>query len=112
MLLGIGFAWIAGPWGALLGGAVFLPVFFFYYLPYKERVEGDRLLERYGECYRAYRAAVPALIPRVRAWVPPVGTGVDGGATWRSARVFANDELGTLLGVLVALGLLALRPMG
>ena len=63
LLLGSGFAVMAGPWGVLLLLGFFLPVFFFYYLPYKDRIESARLERRHGLAFASYRAAVPALLP-------------------------------------------------
>ena len=108
LLLGIGFACMAGPWGIALGAVVFLPAFFFYYLPYKERVEGGRLEARYGEPYAAYRREVPALLPTAGRWTPPPELDLPGPSHWSFARVRANDELGTGAAVLVAVVALAL----
>ena len=49
-------------WGILVAG---LAVFFFYYLPRKERVEPARLRALHGEAFERYHRAVPALLP---AW--------------------------------------------
>jgi protein-S-isoprenylcysteine O-methyltransferase Ste14 len=62
-------------------------VFFTYYLPRKERVEGGRLRARHGDAYRHYEAAVPALLPRLRPYASP---GAAGG--WRWSRFARNRE--------------------
>ena len=107
LLLGVGFGIICGTIGLVVLVVFFLPVFWLYYAPYKERVEGDRLEARYGEAYAAYRAAVPALFPSLSGWRPPDHLGIATDTRWSSERFFANDELGTVIGILAALCLLA-----
>jgi len=80
--------------------------FFFYYLPYKERTETRRLQERHGAAFADYRAAVPAILPRLTAW--------DAGGFsehWRFSRVVENDELGTAVAALLYLSALALKTL-
>ena len=88
---------------ALLGlcivALVFAPVFFGYYLPYKERVEGERLATRYGKAYEVYRAAVPAMIPNLRAFSPPIDWPHEAMESWSRDRFRENNEFGTLIGV-------------
>lgn len=111
LLLALGFALIAGGWGLVLLAGLTLPAFFGYYLPYKERVESARLVDRYGETYEAYRAAVPRLLPRRTAWGPSAELAVAGVRRW-SARCFReNSEDGALVGVVVGVSLFALRPL-
>jgi hypothetical protein len=88
----------------------FLPLFFLYYLPYKERVESERLEQRHGSAYTEYRRAVPALLPSLSPFTPSQGASASG-AGWSMQRLRDNDEMGTLLGIGVALLLLALRPL-
>lgn len=108
LLLGSGFGLMAGPWGLVLLVGVFLPVFFAYYLPYKDRIESARLERRYGGVYASYRAAVPALLPALERRGPAgCATGVR--ERWSGERFRANGELGTLAGVGLALLLLGLR---
>jgi hypothetical protein len=88
----------------------FLPVFFFYYFPYKERIESARLERRYGSAYAEYRRAVPALLPSLVRFTPaqdaaPVRE------RWSFERLRANNEDGTMLGIAVTLLLLGLRPL-
>ncbi len=109
LLIAIGFGAMAGRAALLLVLLVFLPIFFAYYLPYKERVESERLLERYGEPYARYREAVPALVPRASAWRAPALDAADPGRRWSVARASENDEFGVLLGALFGSGLLVLR---
>ena len=134
LLVGTGLAAAAGPVGwALLLGAL-LPFFFFYYAPYKERIESARLERRYGEAYAAYRMAVPALWPARRPWrrgVSERGAGGEGARDraggpgigrplandeeraegWSVARYLANDEQGALVASLLGLALLVARPV-
>ena len=110
LLLALGFGAIAGGSGLVLVACVFLPVFFLHYLPYKERVESARLTSHYGEAYLAYQRAVPALVPRLRAWNPPPDLALYGDRRWSRSRCRENDEFGVLLGVVVGVALLALRP--
>ena len=85
---------------ALLGIALLWPWFAFSYFPRKERVEGARLEARYGERYVAYRAGVPALLPRLRPWrADAVAATEPTPMGWALARYSDNNELGTLLAV-------------
>jgi hypothetical protein len=83
------------------------PLFFFYYLPYKERVESTCLRRKHGGAFEAYRAAVPALRPRSCPWRPEAAT--DDPVAWRFERVVTNDELGTALTVLCAFTVLCVQ---
>jgi hypothetical protein len=96
LLLAMGFGLAAGPVGAGLVAAGFLPFFFGYYLPYKDRIEGARLERRFGAAYLAYRAAVPSLRPARAPFHPshPVASADRG---WSRARFRENGEAGVLL---------------
>jgi hypothetical protein len=102
---------ICGGFGVSLGPAGWLLValtalwFSVLYFPAKERRESDLLEQRYGYAYVAYRARVPALVPSSVARAPASGVTEH----WRLAHYAANNELGTLLGVVVGAALLALR---
>ncbi len=104
VVLGLGAA--AGGTSLGLVAALFTPFFLLYYLPYKDRIEGARLERRYGDAYRAWRRAVPALVPRLAPWRLE-GAGAVG--RWSGALFRANDEGGALLAVVGAWLLLALR---
>jgi len=110
LCLALGFGVIAGGWALLLVLGCFLPLFFLYYFPYKERVESARLEQRHGSAYLEYQRAVPALLPS-RARFTPAQTSAPAPQRWSFARLRENDEHGTLLGIGVALLLLALRPL-
>ena len=112
LLLGVGTAIIVGGAWALVLLAVLLPWFFASYFPHKERSEGAKLEARYGAAYAEYRAAVPALFPRLRAWVPRAETGasVQGERQRWSSRCYVdNNELGTALGLVAGLSAYAVR---
>jgi protein-S-isoprenylcysteine O-methyltransferase Ste14 len=110
LCLALGFGVIASGWALVLVLGAFLPLFFLYYLPYKERVESARLEQRHGSAYTEYRRAVPALLPSLSPFTPSQGAAASR-ARWSVQRLRDNDETGTLLGIAVALLLLALRPL-
>ncbi len=85
---------------AVLAGGYAL--FFAYYLPRKERVEGARLALQHGVNYEAYREAVPALFPGRSSWK-------SGAEPWRKERFMRNREGLTSLVLLAYFLLLALR---
>lgn len=105
LLIGTGFALLFG--GRLSAAllALLWPWFAFSYFPRKDRLECGRLEERYGEAFARYRAAVPALWPRL--WAAPVPIGEE--RTWALDRYSENNELGTLLAVLAGLIVFWLR---
>lgn len=107
LAIGAGFLAAAGPAVAAVGLPLFGLFFFAYYLPYKERGEAARLEHHFGERYRAYRTAVPALLPSLRPRVPRGIARPD--ARFRLARVRDNDEVGTAVAVATAIVLLLLR---
>jgi len=89
LLMGCGFALVAGRMVAMIVIPLGLAFYFGYYLRYKERVESERLEAIYGDAFRAYRAAVPVIIPRLTPWHPPSQTD---SPPWRLDRVIENDE--------------------
>jgi len=105
LLAGTGFALIAGGPVSLLLLALLLPWFFLNYFPRKERVESTRLEDRYGDGYVRYHNGVPALIPSIRGWRPATGLEARDGLDrrWTRARYLANNELGSLIALLVGL---------
>lgn len=111
LLVGMGFALIAGGALAIVLLALFLPWFFLKYFPRKERVESERLEQMYGADYARYRDEVPALFPAIRAWHPPAeGVPFDDLArAWSSTRYIDNNELGTLIALIAGLLLFGLR---
>jgi protein-S-isoprenylcysteine O-methyltransferase Ste14 len=109
LCLALGFGVIAGGWALVLVLGGFVPAFFLYYFPYKERVESARLEARHGGAYAEYHRAVPALLPSLSRFTP--ADGAEAAEPWSAERLRENDEHGTLLGIGVALVLLALRPL-
>ena len=105
LLIGAGFLVMA--WSALAFGiaALFVLVYFGYYMPYKDRIESARLEALYGDAYRRYAAAVPKLVPRLHAYQPLEAERAPE-TTWRRARFADNNETGTAL--VVAVGVLCM----
>ena len=81
----------------------FLGVFFVYYLPYKMKVEGDRLRKRFGENFDTYDRNVPAFVPRLSPW--------DGAQRlkWNAALVVENSEIPTAVWCLFGLAIITLK---
>jgi protein-S-isoprenylcysteine O-methyltransferase Ste14 len=106
LLIGVGFAVIAGGWLSI-ALLPFLGLWFFLsYFPRKEKSESARLEELYGEALASYRAAVPALIPGRR---PGAGFASSEVHRWEFARYSENNELGTLIAVVFALVIFGVR---
>ena len=105
LLIGAGFLIMAWSAVALGFAALFLLVYFGYYMPYKDRIESARLESLYGDAYRRYAAAVPRLIPRLHAYEPLAAERAPERA-WLRARFADNNETGTA--VVVALGALCM----
>ena len=84
----------------VLGAA--LLVFFGYYIPRKEKVEPARLERLHGQEYRAYKAAVPSLFPRLTPYGNPHGS-------WQWANFKENEEYNMVIALTVFFVALALR---
>ena len=114
LLCATGFALMAG---GVVGPAILVTStlwFVLVYFPRKDRKEADRLEAVYAADFVRYRAAVPALLPRLAAWRAPWDAGASAGR-WRGERYSENNELGTALGVSVGLAAMIARaafPMG
>jgi protein-S-isoprenylcysteine O-methyltransferase Ste14 len=105
LLIGTGLAVMAASppaWGIY---AIFLLGYFGYYLPYKDRIEGARLQEAFGDTYCRYAVAVPRLLPRLHPYQPLRGDAT-GTSQWSRERFGDNHEVGTSLAALV--GVLAI----
>ena len=74
--------------------AVGYAVFFFYYMPRKERVEPARLRAVHGEAYDRYFKAVPALLPTFKPYASASNLG------WSSDRMIRNREVWMVVGLL------------
>jgi len=113
LLVATGFAVVLGGLRSVALLAVIWPWFAFHYFPRKDRTECARLASLHGEAFERYRAAVPALLPRLRAWGGEgVGAGVSsaGEATrWRLSRYSENNELGTALAIVAAVAFFGWR---
>ena len=68
-------------------------VFFFYYMPRKERVEPARLRAIHGDAYDRYFNAVPALFPTFRPYAHASNLG------WSSDRMLRNREWWMVVGI-------------
>ena len=66
-----------------------LLVFVLYYVPYKKRREGDRLLRNFGEAWSHYDESVPGYFPKLRRYERASSN------QWVGARVLENSELWT-----------------
>jgi protein-S-isoprenylcysteine O-methyltransferase Ste14 len=82
----------------LLTAATF--AFCFHYIPYKKKIEGDRLKKIFGRQYEDYDEHVPDYLPR---WTPYSSQK----APWKFKTFLENSEAGivilNLLGILVIL---------
>jgi protein-S-isoprenylcysteine O-methyltransferase Ste14 len=85
----------------LLAAALFM--FCFHYIPYKKKVEGDRLKERFGSQYEDYDEKVPEYLPRRKRYSDQKGS-------WRVRHLTENSEEGILLIVLAGIFLVLSRP--
>jgi protein-S-isoprenylcysteine O-methyltransferase Ste14 len=105
ILVSTGFAVL---FGGLLGIgllAMIWPWFAFRYFPRKERTESARLESLYGEEFKTYRDAVPALWPRRVGWRPALSSAEEPSESvrWELERYSDNNELGTVLAVVAGL---------
>ena len=85
----------------LLAAAFFM--FCFHYIPYKRRVEGDRLRKIFGSQFEDYDGKVPDYLPR---WTPYSSEKV----SWQFRCLIENSEEGILLIVLAGIVLILSRP--
>jgi protein-S-isoprenylcysteine O-methyltransferase Ste14 len=111
LLVGCGVGVMLSGWWMLGVLALFLPWFFLDYFPRKERSESARLQELYGEAFAQYRAAVPALVPRLAAWNPTPAAArlFDSSRRWSLERYSQNNELGTMVGLVVLVAAFGVR---
>lgn len=78
-------------------------MFCFHYIPYKKRVEGDRLRKLFGKQFEDYDRKVPDYIPRI---VPYSKERVP----WRFKNFIENSEEGILLIIIGGILLILSRP--
>ncbi len=105
LLIASGFAIAARTPPAFALYALLLVGYFAYYMPYKNRIEGARLEELFGDTFRRYAVAVPKLVPRLNPY-RPLGGDRSGSTGWQRDRFLDNHELGTA--AVVGLGTLAM----
>jgi protein-S-isoprenylcysteine O-methyltransferase Ste14 len=77
--------------------------FCFHYIPYKRRVEGDRLKRIFGDLYEDYDQKVPDYVPR---WTPYS----EARASWSLTCFFENSEAGIVLLNVLGIFLIISRP--
>ena len=85
----------------LLAMATFL--FCFHYIPYKKRVEGDRLRKIFGSQFEDYDQKVPDYIP---SWTPYSSEK----NPWRFGNFIENSEEGILIIIVAGILLVLSRP--
>lgn len=83
--------------------ALFLVIFFLYYIPRKERREGRRLLRKFGMDYARYVVSVSSLVPRIRPYR------VAEPSRFNLSQIFTNNEHEALLSLLAAVLILLLK---
>ena len=97
ILLTVGFCILANNLYVL---AIATLMFCFHYIPYKKKIEGDRLKKIFGRQYEDYDEHVPDYLPR---WTPYSSQK----APWKFKTFLENSEAGivilNLLGILVIL---------
>lgn len=113
----IGFALMSGlqnlyVWAIFLFGMAF---FFFGYMPRKEKREGGRLEQLFGDQFRQYRANVPSLFPRLTPYKDPFTTET---RKWNRELFFGgtgdfsgNKELPTTIATFILVALFLLRML-
>ena len=78
-------------------------MFCFHYIPYKKKVEGDRLRKIFGDRFDDYDEKVPDYLPRRTPYSKE-------DASWQFKCVIENSEEGILLIVLAGIVLILSRP--
>ena len=78
-------------------------MFCFHYIPYKKRVEGDRLRRIFGSRFEEYDRKVPDYIPQ---WTPYSTEKI----SWRLKCFIENSEEGILLILIAGIVLILSRP--
>lgn len=119
----IGFALMSGlsfghnAFGPILWGIFIFSVLFFFlgYMPRKEKREGGRLEQLFGDQFRQYRAAVPSLFPRLTPYQDPF---TPEKRAWSRELFFGgygnfsgNKELPTTLATFALIALFLLRML-
>jgi protein-S-isoprenylcysteine O-methyltransferase Ste14 len=100
ILIAVGFCSLANNIYILAGATL---MFCFHYIPYKMRIEGDRLKRIFGRPYEDYAEKVPDYLPR---WTPYS----DQKSSWRLKVFLENSEAGIVLLNLLGILLILSRP--
>ena len=85
----------------LLAASTFM--FCFHYIPYKKRVEGDRLRKIFGSPYADYDDQVPEYLPRWTPYSKEKGS-------WQFKCFIENSEEGILMIIIAGILLILSRP--
>ena len=83
--------------------AVATLMFCFHYIPYKKKIEGDRLRKIFGAAYEDYDRKVPDYLPR---WTPYS----DHRASWSFKSFVGNSEVGIVFLIAMGVALILSRP--
>jgi protein-S-isoprenylcysteine O-methyltransferase Ste14 len=78
-------------------------MFCFHYIPYKKKMEGDRLKKIFGSRYEEYDEKVPEYIPRRTRFS-------DERSSWKFRNFIENSEEGILLLILFGILVILTRP--
>jgi protein-S-isoprenylcysteine O-methyltransferase Ste14 len=78
-------------------------MFCFHYIPYKKRVEADRLRKIFGQAYDDYDEKVPEYIPRLTPYSREK-------VKWRFKIFIENSEEGILILVIIGIVLILSKP--
>ena len=100
ILIAVGFCILANNLYILAAATL---MFCFHYIPYKNRIEGDRLKRIFGKHYEDYAEKVPDYLPR---WTPYS----DQKSPWRFRTFLENREAGIALLNLLGILLILSRP--
>lgn len=85
----------------ILAASMFM--FCFHYIPYKKKVEGDRLKKLFGQKYEDYDKKVPEYIPRLTPYSNEK-------VRWSFKTFIENSEEGILLIILIGVILILSKP--
>jgi protein-S-isoprenylcysteine O-methyltransferase Ste14 len=77
--------------------------FCFHYIPYKKRIEGNRLRKIFGSRFEDYDQKVPDYIPRLTPYSAEKGL-------WQFKNFIENSEEGILLMIIVGILLILSKP--
>jgi protein-S-isoprenylcysteine O-methyltransferase Ste14 len=83
--------------------AVAMFAFCFHYIPYKKRIEGDRLKKIFGSQYDEYDEKVPEYIPRLTPFSENKGA-------WQFSCFIENSEEGIVVMNVIGILLILSRP--